>query len=77
MVKVLVDMDETQLNSLVVLALKEAYWMNVNPSGLAMDDETFIDTDFLKSVEHVMQYFMNEEQLDQWNKERNVEWDKV
>lgn len=64
-------LDHDTCDQITVKSLKEAYRVNVNPSKIDhSDDEVWVDHEFLKAVDSVMEYFCNAEEMRQWNSEK-------
>lgn len=69
--KVCFELSDDQLDAMAIFALKEAYRFNAGYNTIDNSDEKIDpDYDFLKSVDHVLQYFLNYEQTKIWNREK-------
>ena len=59
------------VDKIVVQELKDAYRLNAKPNKIDCSDDIIpIDQEFLNSVDHVLEYFLNYEQLKEWEKEK-------
>ena len=69
--KVVVDLDDNQIDTMAVYALKEAYKLNAKFNKIDNAEEK-IDPDyaFLEAVDYVLHYFLNYEQLKIWKAEK-------
>ena len=62
---------DEDVDKLVVESLKEAYFLNAKPDKIDNSDEVIEpDVEFLKAVDFVLEYFMNADQLAEWEKEK-------
>lgn len=68
-VEVLISNED--VDKMVVEELKNAYRMNAVPNKIDCSDDVIpIDQEFLKSVDHVLEYFLNTNQLKEWEAEK-------
>lgn len=66
-----IDLDYDTCDSITIHSLKEAYRLNCIPQKIEhSDEEPWIDHEFLKAIDLVMEYFCNAEQMKQWQKEK-------
>lgn len=71
--KVVVDLEEEQIDTMAVYALKEAYKFNAGYNYIDNSNEWFDpDYEFLQSVDHVLCYFLNNEQSQVWALEKKA-----
>ena len=63
----IITLTHDQLDELVLEELKAAYRVNAIPDKIdCSDEDTWVDYEFLKSLEHVMEYYMSAEQKKAW-----------
>jgi hypothetical protein len=68
-VEVLISNED--IDMMVVEELKNAYRINAVPNKIDCSDDIIpIDQEFLNSVDHVLEYFLNYEQLKEWKQEK-------
>lgn len=68
-VEVLISNED--LDKIVVQELKNAYRMNAVPNKIDCSDDVIpVDQEFLNSVDHVLEYFLNSNQLKEWEQEK-------
>ena len=68
-VEVLISNED--IDKMVVEELKNAYRMNAVPNKIDCSDDVIpVDQEFLKSVDHVLEYFLNSNQLKEWEQEK-------
>ena len=62
-----------QVDEITLISLKESYRMNAIPDNIdCSDEELWVDHEFLKSIEHVMEYYMTADQKKQWQDEKDL-----
>jgi hypothetical protein len=66
-----IELDHDQCDAIAIASLKEAYRFNCKPDRIdCSNDEMWVDKNFLKAVDHVLEYFLNAKQLDEWIEEK-------
>ena len=64
---------EDQIDAMAIYALKEAYKFNAGYNYIDNSNERIDpDYEFLQSVDHVLCYFLNNEQSQQWALEKKA-----
>lgn len=69
--KVVVNLEEYQIDTIVVYSLKEAYRLNAGVNKIDNSEEKIDpDYEFLRSVDHVLEYYLNFDERRIWNQEK-------
>ena len=69
---------DEDVDKLVIDALKDAYHLNAEPNKIDNSDDAIEpDVEFLKAVDFVLEYFMNANQLDEWEKEKAERYESL
>jgi|688.fasta_scaffold25162_18 hypothetical protein len=69
--KVVVNLEEYQIDTMVVYSLKEAYRLNAGVNKIDNSEEKIDpDYEFLRSVDHVLEYYLNFDERRIWNQEK-------
>lgn len=71
-----IELDQDTCDNICRESLKEAYRINSVPDKIdCSDEESWVDTEFLKALDLVMSYYCNAEEFRQWQQDKK-EYDK-
>ena len=66
-----ITLSDDDMDKITVLSLKDAYRFNAGYNTIDNSDERIEpDYAFLKSVDHVLEYFLNQAELEYWDGEK-------
>lgn len=66
-----ITLSDDDMDKITVLSLKSAYKFNAGYNTIDNSDERIEpDYAFLKSVDHVLEYFLNQNQIQEWQAQK-------
>ena len=66
-----ITLSDDDMDKITVLSLKDAYRFNAGYNTIDNSDERIEpDYEFLKSVDHVLEYFLNQNQQQEWQAQK-------